>query len=81
MLRSVLSLPNFSRLWWGQTFIFCASQFWVVALTWLILQETGSGYAVGTVLMSAAVPRELFMLLGGAMAIAYPPARLRQLLP
>jgi MFS family permease len=72
MLRSVLQLPNFRWLWLGQTFILSASQFWFVALTWLVLQKTGSGLAIGTVLMSAAIPRGLFMLIGGALSDRLP---------
>jgi MFS family permease len=72
MQRSVLQLPNFRWLWLGQTFILSASQFWFVALTWLILQKTGSGFAIGTVLMSAAIPRGLFMLIGGAISDRLP---------
>ncbi len=72
MLRSVLQLPNFRWLWLGQTFILCASQFWFVALTWLILEKTGSGLAIGTVLMAAAIPRGIFMLIGGAICDRLP---------
>lgn len=72
MLRSALQLPNFRWLWLGQTFILCASQFWFVALTWLVLQKTGSGFAIGTVLMAAAIPRGLFMLIGGAISDRLP---------
>jgi MFS family permease len=72
MLHSVLRLPNFRWLWLGQTFIFSASQFWFVALTWLVLQKTGSGFAIGTVLMAAAIPRGLFMLIGGAISDRLP---------
>jgi MFS family permease len=72
MLRSVLQLPNFRWLWLGQTLILSASQFWFVALTWLVLQKTGSGLAIGTVLMSAAIPRGLFMLIGGALSDRLP---------
>jgi MFS family permease len=72
MRHSVLQLPNFRWLWLGQTFIFSASQFWFVALTWLVLQKTGSGFAIGTVLMAAAVPRGLFMLIGGAISDRLP---------
>ncbi|MDB9485016.1 hypothetical protein PN492_00305 [Dolichospermum circinale CS-537/01] len=49
MLRSPLYFPNFRWLWLGQTLILCAAQFWMVSLTWLVLQKTGSGLAVGTV--------------------------------
>jgi MFS family permease len=72
MRHSVLRLPNFRWLWLGQTFIFSASQFWFVALTWLVLQKTGSGFAIGTVLMAAAIPRGLFMLIGGAISDRLP---------
>jgi MFS family permease len=71
-VKSPLQLPNFRWLWLGQTFILCASQFWFVALTWLVLQKTGSGFALGTVLMAAAVPRGLFMLIGGAVSDRLP---------
>jgi MFS family permease len=39
-----------------------------VALAWLVLQLTGSGLALGTVLTAAAIPRVILMLLGGAIA-------------
>jgi MFS family permease len=73
MLSSPLKQPNFRWLWVGQTFIYCASQFWFVALTWLVLQKTGSGMALGTVLMAAAIPRGLLMLVGGAISDRFPP--------
>lgn len=73
MLQSPLQLPNFRWLWFGQTFIFCAAQFWFVALTWLVLQKTGSGIALGTVLMAAAIPRGVLMLVGGAISVRLPP--------
>jgi len=68
MLRSPLYFPNFRWLWLGQTLILCAAQFWMVSLTWLVLQKTASGLAVGTVLVAAAIPRALFMLVGGAIS-------------
>ncbi len=73
MLNSSLQHPNFRWLWIGQTFIYCASQFWFVALTWLVLQKTESGIALGTVLMAAAIPRGILMLIGGAVSDRYPP--------
>jgi MFS family permease len=72
MRHSVLKLPSFRWLWLAQTFILSASQFWYVALTWLVLQTTGSGWAISTVLMSAAIPRGLFMLIGGAVGDRLP---------
>jgi MFS family permease len=73
MFQSPLQLPNFRWLWVGQTFIYCAGQFWFVALTWLVLQKTGSGIALGTVLMAAAIPRGVLMLVGGALSDHRPP--------
>jgi MFS family permease len=73
MLNSPLKQPNFRWLWVGQTFIYCADQFWFVALTWLVLQKTGSGIALGTVLMAAAIPRGILMLVGGAISDRLPP--------
>lgn len=73
MLQSPLQLPNFRWLWVGQTFIYCATQFWFVALTWLVLQKTGSGVALGTVLMASAIPRGILMLVGGVVSDRFPP--------
>jgi MFS family permease len=39
-----------------------------VALPWLILQQTGSAVAMGTVLMAGSIPRALLMLMGGAVS-------------
>ncbi|MBW4518719.1 MAG: MFS transporter [Scytolyngbya sp. HA4215-MV1] len=73
MYNSFLKHRNFRWLWVGQTLIFCAAQFWIVALTWLILQTTRSGIALGTVLMAAAIPRGLFLLVGGVISDRLPP--------
>ena len=68
MFSSPLYFPNFRWLWLGQTLILSAAKFWMVSLTWLVLQKTASGLAVGTVLVAAAIPRALFMLVGGAIS-------------
>jgi MFS family permease len=73
---SLLELPDFRLLWLGQSLLLWAMQFWLVAIAWLVLQQTGSGLAIGTVLMSAAIPRALFMLVGGALGDRFPPQRL-----
>ena len=44
-----------------------------VAVAWLVLQLTGSNLAVGTVLATAAVPRAVLMLLGGAASDRFSP--------
>jgi MFS family permease len=53
--------------WIGQTISLMGDQCYLVALPWLVLQLTGSAVAVGTILMTAAVPRSVLMLLGGAV--------------
>jgi len=62
-----LALPHFRHLWIGITISVLGDQFYLVALPWLVLQLTGSGLALGTILMTAAVPRAALMLLGGAV--------------
>jgi MFS family permease len=57
---------NFRLLWIGETVSVFGDQFYLVALPWLALQLTGSGLALGSVLMTAAIPRAALMLAGGA---------------
>jgi len=57
------------RLWLiGGTISFLGDQFYMVALPWLILQQTGSAVAMGTVMMAGSIPRALLMLMGGAVS-------------
>jgi len=63
-----LRQPWFRRLWIGRTISLLGDQCYFVALPWLVLQLTGSALAMGTVLMAAAVPRVVLMLLGGAIS-------------
>jgi MFS family permease len=56
------------RLWWiGSTISLLGDQCYLVALPWLVLQMTGSAVAMGTILMAAAIPRSVLMLIGGAV--------------
>lgn len=48
-------------------------QMYLIALPWLALQLTGSGLILGAVLTAAAVPRALFIVLGGALADRFNP--------
>jgi MFS family permease len=57
---------NFRLLWIGETVSVFGDQFYLVALPWLALQVTGSGLALGSVLMAAGIPRAALMLAGGA---------------
>lgn len=65
--RHPLKLPHFRNLWLGATISLLGDQFYLVALPWLVLQMTGSSLALGTILMTAAVPRAALMLVGGAV--------------
>ena len=64
---------DFRLLWAGESISLLGDQFHYVALSWLILQLTGSGLALGTVLFAAAVPRAILMLVGGAFADRFSP--------
>jgi MFS family permease len=75
-MKHPLQNANFRLLWLGQSLILCAVQFWLVALTWLVLQKTGSGTAIGMVLLAAAVHRALLTLVGGAISDRLPPDRI-----
>src|SRR6476619_7013320 len=66
-VRHPLSRPHFRNLWLGATISLLGDQFYLVALPWLVLQMTGSSLALGTILMTAAIPRAALMLLGGAV--------------
>jgi MFS family permease len=74
MLARTRSLPllqplrerDYRLLFVGETVSVVGDQFHFVALAWLVLQLTGSGLALGTVLMAAAIPRAVLMLVGGA---------------
>jgi MFS family permease len=67
---------DFRLLFSGETISVVGDHFHFVALAWLTLQLTGSGLALGTVLMTAAVPRAAFMLLGGALSDRFSPRSL-----
>ena len=59
---------DFRLVFSGESISLLGDQFHFVALAWLTLQLTGSGVALGTVLTATAIPRALFMLVGGAMS-------------
>src|SRR5579863_6648359 len=60
--------PNY-RLWLiGNTTSLVGDQFYLVALPWLVLQQTGSAVAMGAIMMTGAIPRAVLMLMGGALS-------------
>lgn len=54
--QSPLRLPAFRRFWIGQTISLLGDQFTTIALLWFVLQLTGSGLALGTVLLCFGLP-------------------------
>src|SRR5258708_31668447 len=70
---SPLSVRNFRLLWIGEGISLLGDQFYMIALPWLVLQLTGSGLALGTVLALAGIPRAVFMLVGGAFVDRFSP--------
>jgi MFS family permease len=75
-ILSPLLKRNFRLLWIGEGISLLGDQFHFIALSWLTLQITGSGLALGTVLMVGAIPRALLMLFGGALSDRLSPRRI-----
>jgi MFS family permease len=63
-----LAVRDFRLLWVGQGISILGDQFYLVALPWLVLHLTGSGLILGTLLLTATVPRLVFLLIGGAVS-------------
>jgi len=66
-LLQPLANRNFRLLWIGESVSVFGNFFYAIALAWVILEETGSGLALGTIMMAAAIPRALFMPFGGVL--------------
>ena len=64
---SMFANRNFSLLFGGSSVSALGDQFTLVALPWLVLKLTGSPAALGIVLAVMALPRAVFMLIGGAV--------------
>src|SRR5205085_1330462 len=68
--------PNYRRLLIGGTISLLGDQFYLVALPWLVLQQTGSAVAMGTILMAGAIPRAVLMLMGGVLTDRISPRKI-----
>jgi MFS family permease len=68
-----LLTPAFLLLSTAQTATYAAEFFGYVAMSWLTIQLTHSGLAVGAVLASGAIPRAVLMLVGGAISDRFSP--------
>jgi MFS family permease len=60
--------PNYCLWLIGGTISLLGDQFYLVALPWLVLQQTGSAVVMGAIMMAGAIPRALLMLMGGAVS-------------
>ncbi len=67
-LVSALAIRDFRLVWFGESISYLGDQFHYVALSWLVLGLTGSGLALGLILVAAAIPRGIFMLVGGVLS-------------
>jgi MFS family permease len=64
----MLARRDFRLLWLGQSVSILGDQFYLVALPWLVLYLTGSGLALGSILLTATIMRVAFQLVGGAIS-------------
>jgi hypothetical protein len=63
----VLARSSFRNLWIALALSLVGDFFSYIAISWLVLQLTGSSLALGAVLLVQAVPRAALMLVGGAV--------------
>ncbi len=66
-LGEIFRNRNFRLLWTGEAVSLLGDQFYLIALPWLVLKLSGNAFAIGTVLALVAIPRAVFMLIGGAL--------------
>lgn len=67
---------NFPLLWGGEFISTLGDRFHLMALPWLALELSGSGTALGLVLMMSMLPRAILTLYGGVLTDRMCPRRL-----
>jgi MFS transporter, DHA3 family, tetracycline resistance protein len=75
VLRSLRHRP-FALLWTGQTTSRLGDSLYRIALSWWVLEKTGSAVAMGTVLVFSQVPMLIFLLIGGVVVDRLPRIRI-----
>ena len=75
-LMAPLGVRDFRLVWFGEGVSLMGDQFHFIALSWLVLGLTGSGLALGTILLAASIPRAIFLLLGGVLSDRVSPRNL-----
>lgn len=71
-----LAVRDFRLLWSSEAVSVIGDQFHFVALSWLVIDLTRSGLALGTVLIASSVPRAIMLLPFGVLADRRPPRTL-----
>ena len=56
-LLAPLAIRDYRFVWLGESVSLLGDQFNTVALAWLVLGLTGSGFALGVILIASAIPR------------------------
>ncbi|RPJ16824.1 MAG: MFS transporter [Chloroflexi bacterium] len=74
-MRSLKHRP-FALLWIGQTTSRLGDSLYRIALSWWVLEKTGSAVAMGTVLVFSQIPLLLFLLIGGVVVDRLPRIRI-----
>jgi MFS family permease len=67
-LLAPLAVRDYRFVWLGEGVSLLGDQFNTIALAWLVLGLTGSGFALGVILIAAAIPRGVFLLVGGVLS-------------
>ena len=75
VLRSLQHRP-FALLWTGQTISRLGDSLYRIALSWWVLEKTGSAVAMGIVLIFSQIPLLLFLLIGGVVVDRLPRIRI-----
>lgn len=75
VLRSLRHRP-FALLWSGQTTSRLGDSLYRIALSWWVLEKTGSAVAMGTVLIFSQIPLLVFLLIGGVVVDRLPRIRI-----
>lgn len=68
-----LKVREFRLFWLAATVSLTGDQLTFIALPWLVLKLTGDALVMGTAVAVAAVPRAVFILVGGAVTDSYSP--------
>jgi hypothetical protein len=74
-MSRALAAPAYRWFWFVSAVSMFGDQLSIIALPWLVLKLTGDAAAMGFVIALAAIPRALFMLIGGAITDRLSPRR------